>query len=203
MQPLVCPTCSAPASNTDVLCANCATALPGRGAARAGMPKWAWIVIGVGAGCLVLLVVAGVLASIFVPRLLDGSRREREALIQRALAEAETDSLVQADIEELTNALNEFSLRNSGSYPAALEVLWMPDANGARYIERDAAPVDVWGNAYEYRLPGPDDVEPLVFSKGPDGVADTADDVYAVDAENEDDSEPADEEEPVDDGSPR
>lgn len=189
MQPLVCPTCSTPASNTDVLCANCATALPGRGATRPGMPKWAWIVIGVGAGCLVLIVVLGVLATIFVPQLLDRSRHEREALIQRALADAESDSLVQADIEELTNALNEFSLRNNGAYPAALEVLWMPDANGARYVERDAAPVDPWGHPYEYRLPGVDDTEPLVFSVGPDGVVDSDDDVYAEDAEDAEDDE--------------
>lgn len=289
MQTLVCPACSHPAASTDSVCTRCGLALPGRGAARTGIPTWAWITGGLVLGCGGIVVI-GLVATLVVPNVIEklGQAKETKArmdiaeierlaaefaahhdgryaasleelarpdehgnryLKPRALldpwkhayvyrapeagevsatvfstgpdgiadtdddvrsddafaAEDETDAdaRMQADIEELTNALNEFAIRNNASYPAALAILWMPDASGARYIDRDTAPRDAWGNEYEYRLPGAEDEDPLVFSKGPDGVGDTADDVYAEDAEHEDDSEPVDEEEPVDDGSPR
>jgi general secretion pathway protein G len=103
--------------------------------------------------------------------------------------ESDPEARMQADMEELTTALNEFAIRNNGSYPAALEVLWRPDSSGAKYIDRDTAPRDAWGNEYEYRLPSAEGEDPLVFSVGPDGVADTADDFHADEDSDVEDEE--------------
>lgn len=282
MEPLACPTCSALAASTDAVCTKCGVALPGRGAARAGIPTWVWITGGVVLGCGGIGCI-GLLATFIVPQLsrtiasakraaavltitelrgaVEHYAREHDGRYPGTLDEltrpdeqgqravepgdlldpwknayvyrvpsagvdsttvfsagpdgiADTDDDVhgldefatasdpvldepgpedemQTDIEDLTVAAIEYATRNGGAFPETLEVLWTPDASGARYVERDSPPRDAWGHAYEYRKPGPEDAEPLVFSCGPDGVAGTEDDVHADDGMGDEEDEDA------------
>ena len=53
-----------------------------------------------------------------------------------------------------------------------------PTANWSRYLDESYVPKDPWGNDFVYRQPGrvnPDGYD--LFSPGPDGRADTEDDI--------------------------
>lgn len=164
MQPLACPACSTLAASTDVVCTQCGVALPGRGSARTGVPKWVWITGGVVLGCGGIGCI-GLVATLVVPSVLKGFAHSGAAK-------------ARADIDMLTSAATEYATRNSGAFPESLELLWMPDANGYRYFDSDGPPRDVWGHVYEYRAPSAGSDWPLVFSLGPDGIAETSDDIH-------------------------
>jgi len=43
----------------------------------------------------------------------------------------------------------------------------------------NSLPLDAWQHPFQYRIPGKDGKDFDVYSFGPDGQADTADDIYA------------------------
>lgn len=104
-----------------------------------------WVVFGA-AGCFVLIVVVGLLATVFVPNVLRGLLRAQQA---RA----------QMDIQQLCAALEAYAAGHSGKYPATLEELEEPKSLR-----------DPWGHAYQYELPNAERRWPDVYSLGKDGL---------------------------------
>lgn len=110
----------------------------------------------------ILLILAS-LATVAISRTLKGTQSKQ----------------AQIDISTLTQAINVYFI-DVGSYPPTLEALVVqPDglANPAKwngsYLEKDL-PADPWGNQYLYSVNG-DQIQ--IKSMGPDGVADTQDDI--------------------------
>jgi general secretion pathway protein G len=155
MQTRSCPACQTSFPADQPACPSCGVPAPGL-AAKRGMPVWAWVVIGVCCAIPIFIVVIGMLAAVFVPRLAH----------TRVQAQA---SLAKVDIARIVSALDEFAIRNDGKYPATLQVLVVQDANGQRYLESDHVPTDPWGRAYLYEVPVPGAGDPHVWSYGPDG----------------------------------
>jgi general secretion pathway protein G len=103
---------------------------------------------------LVVLVILSLIMGLVGPRVLSylGSSRERAAKLQ---------------IESFSAALDLFFLDN-GRYPSASEGLQSlvnrpggADRWSGPYLQQSQVPLDPWGNAYEYRVPG---------SKAPYGI---------------------------------
>jgi len=120
---------------------------------------------------MVVVVIIGILAALIVPRLMD---RPDQARVVAA----------RQDIAALMQALKLFKLDN-GRYPSAEQGLQAlvskpeiaPIPNGYRadgYIRR--LPQDPWGSDYLMVSPGEHGAVD-VFSAGPDGEANTADDI--------------------------
>jgi general secretion pathway protein G len=70
-------------------------------------------------------------------------------------------------------------------YPANLEQLIVNPGTSSKwsgpYLDTDKLPKDPWGNEYVYQYqPGS---KPVIFSMGPDGQANTADDVHKEEAQ--------------------
>lgn len=96
---------------------------------------------------LVVLVILSLVMGLVGPRVLSylSSSRSRAAKLQ---------------IESFANALDLFFLDN-GRYPSGSEGLAAlikrpagADKWGGPYLQQDAVPLDPWGNAYDYRVPG-------------------------------------------------
>jgi hypothetical protein len=75
----------------------------------------------------------------------------------------------QIDVVSICQAVDNYTVINSGQPPASLEVLVTPDENGKTLL-RDctAIPIDPWGNPYGYEPPSADRGY-RVFSLGKDG----------------------------------
>ena len=81
------------------------------------------------------------------------------------------------DVMNLKVALDAFQIDN-GRYPTpaeGLNILVNPPNGDHAYV--DKVPIDPWGNPYVYRFPGSKGNAFDLFSVGPDGIPDTADDV--------------------------
>lgn len=110
----------------------------------------------------ILLILAS-LATVAISRTLKGTQSKQAKI----------------DINTLQQAINVYFI-DVGSYPPSLDALVaMPDGlanpqkwNGS-YLEKEL-PADPWGNQYLYSVNG-DQVQ--IKSMGPDGVADTQDDI--------------------------
>lgn len=120
---------------------------------------------------MVVIVILGLLASLTIPSLM-GNKDKADK--QKAAS----------DIVALENALDMYRLDN-GRYPSSEQGLAALVAKPQRpplprnypedgYIRR--LPQDPWGNAYQLRNPGKHG-KLDVFSIGPDGLADTEDDI--------------------------
>ncbi|CAI0713101.1 Pullulanase secretion protein pulG [Serratia entomophila] len=120
---------------------------------------------------MVVIVILGLLASLTIPSLM-GNKEKADK--QKAAS----------DIVALENALDMYRLDN-GRYPSSEQGLAALVAKPERpplprnypedgYIRR--LPQDPWGNAYQLRNPGKHG-KLDVFSIGPDGLADTQDDI--------------------------
>lgn len=120
---------------------------------------------------MVVIVILGLLASLTIPSLM-GNKEKADK--QKAAS----------DIVALENALDMYRLDN-GRYPSSEQGLAALVAKPERpplprnypedgYIRR--LPQDPWGNAYQLRNPGKHG-KLDVFSIGPDGLADTEDDI--------------------------
>lgn len=120
---------------------------------------------------MVVIVILGLLASLTIPSLM-GNKEKADK--QKAAS----------DIVALENALDMYRLDN-GRYPSSEQGLAALVAKPQRpplprnypedgYIRR--LPQDPWGNAYQLRNPGKHG-KLDVFSIGPDGLADTEDDI--------------------------
>lgn len=83
----------------------------------------------------------------------------------RKRAEAQSEILV------LHTALEGWSARNQGNYPASLEALVQPDAQGHTLLgDALELPKDPWGHAYVYARPTPGQLRPMLRSLGRDGL---------------------------------
>jgi len=124
---------------------------------------------------LVVLVILSLVMGLVGPRVLSylSSSRSRAAKLQ---------------IESFAGALDLFFLDN-GRYPSSSEGLGAlikrpPSADkwGGPYLQQDAVPLDPWGNAYEYRVPGTK-APYVIVSYGADGKKGGTDD--GADVSNE------------------
>lgn len=93
-----------------------------------------------------------------------------------------------ADIRSIENALDMYKLR-AGHYPTTTQGLKAlvekptagPDAGDWQQIMKTVM-LDPWKNPYSYRFPDPKNPdEPDIFSKGPDGIEGTDDDLHRDD----------------------
>lgn len=86
----------------------------------------------------------------------------------------------RADLSVYQNAIEAYALEHEDKYPKSLNDLAVPDKKGRSYIQQIKP--DGWGNAYVYVYPGKKNKYDL-FSMGPDGTANTEDDISAWDVE--------------------
>lgn len=105
---------------------------------------------------MVVIVIIGLLATLVVPN------------VVAKLAVASSKKAV-ADITTLTQAINEYAVRNNGRYPESLDVLIQEDDQGYKIINRDSLPKDPWGLEYFYEPPTQGQ-NFIVGSYGKDGV---------------------------------
>ena len=75
-----------------------------------------------------------------------------------------SDEEIQAwtDIDEIYRALDVYASANGGAYPANLDALARPDAQGNQYLA--AVPLDPWGDPYRYAAPQGEGDVPYVWS---------------------------------------
>jgi len=121
-------------------------------------------VIGVALVVLGLLVPTIMLAAIIVPKFTG------RAIYPKTAA-------ASADVSNLKVALDAFDI-DFGRFPTpaeGLNILVNPPNGGHGYVAK--VPVDPWGTPYIYRVPGKNGQDFDLFSCGPDGIPDTADDV--------------------------
>ena len=124
---------------------------------------------------LLVVVIIGILAAMVVPSIIG---RADEARIEAA----------RADLATFSSKLDEYQL-NIGGFPSQEEGLAAlltvpvslkdPTKWKGPYLKEAAVPKDPWGNEYVYRNPSQRGLKwPDVFSMGPDGQANTEDDIY-------------------------
>lgn len=110
---------------------------------------------------LVVMIIISLLASLVAPKLFNklGTSKQQAA---------------KAQIEMAVTALDAFRL-DYGRYPTeseGLKVLWSDPGNNEKwngpYLPKPL-PEDPWGNAYIYKVPGPDSYPYDVISYGADG----------------------------------
>jgi general secretion pathway protein G len=120
---------------------------------------------------MVVIVIIGLLATLVVPNVI--------AKYQTAAREK-----ARSDVVQITNALNECAIRNSGRYPDSLDVLVTPDEHGYTYLSSRALPRDPWKHEYVYEPPSSSSGTPLprVVCCGPDGQPGGGDDIDNLDA---------------------
>jgi general secretion pathway protein G len=115
-----------------------------------------WIVLG-GAGCVLAIVLLGIVATIIVPNLWMKSERGQQVT-------------AHLDLMKLRIALESYAQSHDGEYPDSLEALMTPDAEGrTAWPDQNGLPLDPWGHAYVYEPPGPGENRPKLCSYGRDG----------------------------------
>lgn len=118
-------------------------------------PVWAKVLLALCIAGPVGLVTLGLLATLVVPNLFG------------KLIVANTTK-AKADIATIARAADDYAVRNNGRYPADLEVLVVPDVNGATFLGRTDLLLDPWGRPYGYELPAAAP-RPHIFTYGADG----------------------------------
>jgi general secretion pathway protein G len=108
-------------------------------------------------GCTFGLVVLFLIGpTLLLPLVLD-----RLSSVQRKKAEL--------DIGALMSAVDTYAVNNGGAFPETLEVLIVPDENGATYLkDQRQLPMDPWKHAYEY-FPPKEGTDFRIVSYGADG----------------------------------
>jgi len=114
---------------------------------------------------MVVIIILGVLAGLFIPRIMD---RPEEAKQLKA----------RIQIESLETALQLYKLDN-GSYPDTEQglqaLVQQPDTGQVKnwrkggYLEKGKLPLDPWGNAFIYLSPGVNG-DYAISSNGADGI---------------------------------
>jgi general secretion pathway protein G len=119
---------------------------------------------------LVVIIILGLLAGIVIPRVVKH--------IDRARIES-----TRVQLKALKSALEEFRIDN-GFYPtteqglkALVEEPTTPPLPKRWHKYLDEIPKDGWGNPFVYLSPGMEDHPYELFSKGPDGIEGTEDDI--------------------------
>ena len=122
--------------------------------ARRKLPLWAKLLI-----ALVLVSVVpyvGLLATLVVPNVVYKLAR---ANVVKA----------KAHICAISGAVTEYAIDFGGQYPASLELLLLPRADGSAYLDAEGPLDDPWGKPYGYEPPSPGSSKFRVFSLGADG----------------------------------
>ncbi|OKY24662.1 MULTISPECIES: type II secretion system major pseudopilin GspG [Thalassotalea] len=106
---------------------------------------------------LIVIVILGLLMSLVAPKMFSkvGSSKQKTALAQMQMLQTSLDTY-RLDIGDYPTALSE------------LRVSEKPNWDGP-YIPKDV-PSDPWGNAYQYKSPGPNGEDYVLMSYGKDGV---------------------------------
>ena len=80
-------------------------------------------------------------------------------------------AIAVTELHIIEQAVLLFASNNDGRYPGSLEVLIRPDANGHRYLDVDAVPLDPWGRPYVYEPPlhGAPPFAYRIYTRGRDG----------------------------------
>jgi general secretion pathway protein G len=115
---------------------------------------------------LLVVTIIGILAALVIPRL---THRTEDARQIKVLAD------INGGIK---SALSQYEI-DCGTYPKSLQDLLVQPSGVARWRGPylDKPPVDPWGNAYVYHVPGRHSVDYDLLSIGPDGKEGTADDI--------------------------
>lgn len=121
-----------------------------------GSKTWLWVALA-GGGCLLLVVVAGLAATLFVPAVLRKFQKVQHARVER-------------DLLDLREALDVYATTHANQCPDSLDALVRPDEHG-HTILRDLRelPHDPWGHAYVYEAPRAGHPRPVLGSLGRDG----------------------------------
>jgi general secretion pathway protein G len=90
---------------------------------------------------ILVVVIIGILSSIFLGGLKIGGRTEQANLTK-----------AQATIATLSAAIQEFEIIN-GDYPSSLDEL-IDESKGGPYLQKKVIPMDPWGTPYIYTAPG-------------------------------------------------
>lgn len=105
---------------------------------------------------MVVILIIGLLSTLVVPRVMD------------SFGDAKWGK-VRGDLQTISSALQQFSMKNGGEFPDSLERLVENDANGKRYLNQTIVPKDPWDNEYVYNPPeGINEFELVCYGK--DGV---------------------------------
>lgn len=151
-----CSSCDAALNPGDATCASCGVPVAGRKKSRLAL----WIVLG-GVGCLVSIVVIGLLATLFMPRI-------HESLLRAQSTKA------RAQIQTLYEAVRKHAFTHGGANPRALDELLLPDDHGVAPLDRASDLFDPWGRPFSYAAD-----TGRIWSLGADGIDGTEDDVVA------------------------
>ncbi len=111
---------------------------------------------------MVVIVIIGLLVALVAPNVLG---RAEEADLR----------IAKIDVGQIKDAVVSYMLTNRRI--PGWEDLLTPDARGHKYIEREDPKLDPWGNEYQITTDPDFENKPLVVSYGPDGLADTEDDI--------------------------
>jgi len=106
--------------------------------------------------------IVGTVAALVAPRM--------DMAADRAMAQAEEASAM-AEMARIGSGIERYSINNAGSFPDSLEILRMPDAQGASYL--DGPPdvlLDPWGNPYFFEPPSTSEGGYTLLSWGRDGA---------------------------------
>jgi general secretion pathway protein G len=109
---------------------------------------------------ILVTVIIGILAGTVV---VSFAGRSEEARVQRT----------RADLVAYQNAVDLYAIDHNDKYPGSLNDLVSGKRRYVRKLENDP-----WGNPYRYELKGS---TYQIYSAGPDGVANTADDIKTGD----------------------
>lgn len=118
-----CPRCGKPMSGTPA------------GAAPPRKKNTVGIVLAIGAGCLVLIVILGILAAIAIPNFLTATQRSKQ-------------KRTMADLRTVATALEAYAT-DKNEYPHATSVAELETALSPTYV-RTLPSLDGWGNAMKY-----------------------------------------------------
>ena len=106
--------------------------------------------------------IVGAVAALVAPQM--------DMAADRAMAQAEEASAM-AEMARIGSGIERYSINNAGSFPDSLEILRMPDAQGASYL--DGPPdvlLDPWDSPYFYEPPSTAEGGYTLLSWGRDGA---------------------------------
>jgi general secretion pathway protein G len=121
---------------------------------------------------LLVLAIMGMIMSMVIPKVMGRQKHANE-------------DATKLSLHGLKQALRMYSLDHSGKYPTTADglqvLITLPQKKDNRwrgpYLE--VQPLDAWGNALRYVIPGKRNRDSFdVYSQGEDGVDGTADDIY-------------------------
>jgi general secretion pathway protein G len=106
-------------------------------------------------GCTVFVVLLGLAMFLLV--------RPRAAARQ-----AEQREQIRQDLMLIESALERHRLAHQGAWPENLNVLFVPDENGASLLPSKAPPRDPWGQGYFYAAPSHEQTRGRIWTLGRD-----------------------------------